>query len=208
MPSSHCVTAGWERPPIIPGCKSLPTHSMFLTKEPRWLGNRPGMRQQMPEPVQSWVYEPGSLTARLRSCYGAQVAINLLSQQWSKPWPSEGRLLAQPAWRYALVREVLLHADGAPLLLARTVIPAKTLNAHADLSRLGVKPLGAVLFSHPDLERWQMDVGKAAPNGFTPFAIGLAGINQAIWGRRTVYALAGQEMLVCEWFLSPILGTA
>lgn len=178
---------------------------MLFDKEPRWLADRPGRWQQMPEAVRSWVYEPGSLTARLRSGYGAKVAVKVLRQQWGKPLPSEGQLLKQPAWRYALIREVLLHAEGVPLLLARTVIPAKTLTAHADLSRLGTRPLGEVLFTHPDLERWQMDISKVALNGFTPLAIGLARIEGAIWGRRTVYALAGQEMLVCEWFLSSIV---
>lgn len=183
----------------------MPNHSTLLTTEPRWQAERPGMRRQLPEPVQSWVYEPGSLTARLRSRYGGKVAVNVLSQRWGRPLPAESRLLGQPAWRYALVREVLLHADGAPLLLARTVMPTNTLAAHAGLSRLGARPLGEVLFTHPGLERWQMDVVKTAADGFTPFAIGLAGIDQAIWGRRTVYALAGQGLLVCEWFLPQVL---
>jgi len=204
MPSSRYVTAGWGHPPIIPRCDPLAKYSKLLTKEPRWLAERPGMRRRMPEPVQSWVYEPGSLTARLRGCHGDKVAVNVLSQHWSKPMPSEGRLLQQPAWRYALIREVKLHADGMPLLLARTVIPTKTLEAHAELSRLGARPLGGVLFRHPEWERWQMDVVKTAPDGFTPLAIGLAGIDRAIWGRRAVYALAGRELLVCEWFLPQV----
>jgi len=183
----------------------LVTHSVLLTKEPRWLTNRPGMRRQLPAAVQSWIYEPGSLTTRLRSGYGDKVAVKLLQQQWARPLPSERALLRQATWHCARVREVLLHADGLPLLLARTVIPAKTLNAQADLLRLGARPLGEVLFSHPNLERWHKDVVKAAPQCFTRLALELAGIEQPIWGRRTVYALNGKEMLVCEFFLPTII---
>ena len=64
-----------------------------------------------------------------------------------------------PLHRYGLIREVMLHSQGKPLLLARTVIPDETIKvAHRNLAHLGTRPLGEVIFSYPDLERLTMDL--------------------------------------------------
>jgi chorismate--pyruvate lyase len=160
----------------------------------------------MLENVQSWVYESGSLTQRLRSRYGASVAVNILFHQWATPLLSERRLLDLPEHRYALVREVMLHTQGKPLLLARTIIPEATLKgAHRNLSHLGARPLGEVIFSYPKLERLAMDVTLMVSATWSKPAIALADINEPIWGRRTVYAIAGRSMLVSEFFLPEVL---
>ncbi|SJM93060.1 chorismate--pyruvate lyase family protein [Crenothrix polyspora] len=182
-------------------------HTPFLLAgQPVWLENRPGIRQHMPGNIQAWVYETGSLTQRLRQRYGASVAVRMLFHRWATPSLSERRLLAVPEHRYALVREVMLHANGKPLLLARTIIPEATLKgAHRNLSHLGTRPLGEVIFSYPKLERLAMEVTLIPATSWSPSAIDLAGINQSIWGRRTVYAVAGRAMLVSEFFLPEIL---
>jgi chorismate--pyruvate lyase len=182
-------------------------HTGFLLAgQPAWQENRPGLRHTLPENVQTWVYETGSLTRRLRSCYGSSVAVNIVFHRWATPMLSERRLLAVPEHRYALVREVMLHANGKPLLLARTIIPEATLTgAHRNLSHLGTRPLGEVIFSYPKLERLAMEVTLIPATSWSPSATDLAGINQAIWGRRTVYAIAGRSMLVSEFFLPEIL---
>lgn len=180
--------------------------SFLLSRQPRWIENRSGFRHHIPENVQSWIYESGSLTQRLRGRYGLSVAVNVLFHHWSTPSLSERKLLVVPERRYALVREVMLHADGIPLLLARTIIPETTLKgAHRNLSHLGTRPLGEVIFSYPKLERLAMDVTLIHPAMWSPSVIVLADIKQPIWGRRTVYAIAGRSMLVSEFFLPEIL---
>jgi chorismate--pyruvate lyase len=180
--------------------------SFLLAQQPVWLENRPGSRHYIPENIQSWVYESGSLTQRLRSRYGSSVAVNILFHQWATPLLSERKLLAVPEHRYALVREVMLHASGKPLLLARTIIPEATLKGvHRNLSHLGTRPLGEVIFSYPKLERLALGVTLIQPTTWSESAIALAAIHQPIWGRRTVYAIAGRSMLVSEFFLPEIL---
>jgi len=156
--------------------------------------------------VQSWVYESGSLKARLRGYYGGKVAVNVLQQRWCRPFLSECKLLQQPGHCYALIREVLLYADSRPLILARTVIPRSTINAtHGNLSRLGTRPLGEVLFADPNLARMEMEVALVKPNSWTKTSADIAKIGQPVWGRRTVYALGQNEMLVAEFFLPDVL---
>jgi chorismate--pyruvate lyase len=187
----------------------LITKSFLFSREPLWLENRQGLRHKLPDNVQSWTYESGSLTRRLRSYYGDAVTVKVLLQRWSKPFLSERRLLKLPEHHYSLTREVLLHADGKPLILARTIIPASTIKVvKSNLSHLGNRPLGEVIFSYPKLERIAMDVALINPSTWTRPTIAEAAIDQPIWGRRTVYAIAHQHMLVSEFFLPEILGVA
>lgn len=183
----------------------LTTHSVLFQQEPRWRENRIGTRHQLPEPVQSWTYEAGSLTQRLRATYGDSVTVKVLFQGWRVPFLSERKLLKLPEQLLCLNREVLLHADGKPLILARTIIPAATIKIASSLAHLGTRPLGEVIFSYSKLERIAMDVALTSPANWTQSALTLGNIEQPIWGRRTVYAIKHRAMLVSEFFLPEIL---
>lgn len=184
----------------------MSSKSFLFNREPLWVENRSGTRHTLPESVQSWAYEPGSLTQRLRDYYGDAVGVKILLQQWNTPFLSERRLLKLPESKYSLIREVLLHADGKPLILARTIIPAKTIKvAKSNLAHLGSRPLGEVIFSYPKLERIEMDVTLINPQAWTRPAIAEVHIDRPIWGRRTVYAIAQRQMLVSEFFLPGVL---
>ncbi|MDO9103788.1 MAG: chorismate lyase [Methylovulum sp.] len=176
--------------------------SALFKQEPSWQENRQGTRHKLPATLQSWVYESGSLTQRLRRSYGHAVAVDVLLQQWACPFLSERTLLKQPEHRYCLIREVLLHADGQPLILARTIIPANTIKvARSNLSQLGTRPLGEVIFACPELERSAMGIALVKPSLWTPAVGTAAAINQPVWGRRTVYTIMSKTMLVSEFFL-------
>ncbi len=181
--------------------------SQLFPKEPLWRENRLGTRHQLPEGVQSWTYETGSLTQRLRRTYGSAVKVRILWQRWQTPFLTEQHRLQLPAKTYAWVREVLLYAGDKPLILARTVIPADTIRfAHSNLAKLGTRPLGEVIFSYPQLARLQLDVALIKPLAWELATCELAKISQPVWGRRTVYGLKHQHLLVSEFFLSDSLG--
>lgn len=180
--------------------------SFLFNQEPLWIENRPGIRSTIPENVQSWIYEPGSLTQRLRDYYGDAIGVKILLQQWNTPFLTERRQLKLHENKYSLVREVLLHADGKPLILARTIIPATTIKiAKSNLAHLGNRPLGEVIFSYPKLERIEMDVTLIKLPTWNQSAIDEVNIEQPIWGRRTVYGIAQRQMLVSEFFLPEVL---
>ncbi len=184
----------------------MASKSFLFYREPAWLENRSGIRHTLPGNVQSWTYEPGSLTQRLRDCYGDAIGVKILLQKWTAPFLTERRLLNLPENKYSLIREVLLHADGKPLILARTIIPAGTIKvAKSNLSHLGSRPLGEVIFSYPKLERIEMGVALIDPSTWTKSAQAEGHISQSIWGRRTVYAIAQRQMLVSEFFLPGVL---
>jgi chorismate--pyruvate lyase len=61
-----------------------------------------------------------------------------------------------------------------------------------------------VIFSYPKLERMAMDVTVVHPRIMTQLAIDAGNISQPLWGRRTVYAIRHQHLLVSEFFLAAI----
>ena len=177
-------------------------NSFLFNRDPDWKPNHPGIRHTLPEEVQSWVYEAGSLTRRLRCFYGDSFAVKILFHRWKPAFLSECRLLHLPHQQYNLIREVLLHADGKPLILARTILPEKTIKiAKRNLSHLGTRPLGEVIFSYPNLERLQLDITAVKPDTWSAKLQNQVNIPQTIWGRRTVYAIQKHPLLVSEFFL-------
>jgi chorismate lyase len=185
-------------------------HNSFLfTTDPNWKTNRPGLRHTLPTDACSWIYEAGSLTKRLRCYYGDSFAVKILFHHWKPAFLSECRQLHLPHQQYNLVREVLLHANDKPLILARTILPEKTIRvAKRNLSHLGTRPLGEVIFSYPDLQRLQLEVCELNPTDWSNQLRNEVALEQSIWGRRTVYAIKHQPMLVSEFFLPGALEVA
>jgi chorismate--pyruvate lyase len=184
----------------------LVNKSILYSDDPQWVVNHPGVRHRIPTNVQSWIYEPGSLTQRIKDHYGDAFAVKVLFHQWRLPFLSECRLLQQPHNKYCLTREVLLTGDKQPLILARTIIPAQTLKGtQRALSRLGNRPLGEVIFSYPKLQRLEMDIACVEISNWSSTIIDQTRIKGPQWGRRTIYAIQHRQMLVSEFFLPDVL---
>ncbi len=181
-------------------------NSYLLNTEPKWQQNRPGLRRHIPQSVQSWVYETESLTQRLRDSFGNTLKVSVLFHDWQKPFISETRILQLPHRHKTLIREVMLSVADKPLIIARTIIPVETLKgAQRHLSRLGTRPLGEVIFSYPKLQRLEMDCSHVKTDCWTDAIKQQVGIDEPIWGRRTVYAIKDREMLVNEFFLPELI---
>ena len=171
-------------------------------QDPQWKKIRPGIKQTIPSEVRSWIYETKSLTRRLRQHYGSTFTVEILFHRWKPAFLSECKLLKLPHQQFNLVREVLLHADGKPLILARTILPEQTIKiAKRNLSHLGNRPLGEVIFSYPQLERLELNTACVYYENWGQGLTEKIDIDQKIWGRRTVYAIHKQKMLVNEFFL-------
>ena len=182
-------------------------NSFLLTQDPHWKKVYPKLKKTLPEEVHSWVFEQGSLTRRLRKTYGSSFAVEILFHRWKPAFLSECDLLKLPHQQFNLVREVLLHADGMPLILARTILPQQTIRiAKRNLSHLGTRPLGEVIFSYPKLERQELNTCCVENSLWTKALSEKVAIKETqIWGRRTVYAIHKQKLLVSEFFMPAAL---
>lgn len=147
------------------------------------------------------------MTQKLEEVFAGPVVVTILCQRPGRLLPDETGLLGGKC-RRPLVREVLLPVGGAPVLAARTVMPRATAaGLNASLLVMGTRPLGAALFRN-GRARWRrreqalLRAGSALWDrlGLQAWAEGRHGL----WGRRTVYLLAGRPLLVNEVFLPAV----
>lgn len=158
-------------------------------------------------PLHEWLFDNGSLTRRLQQACAGEFRVEVVDQCWRQPRLNERRRLAMPPRRLALIRQVYLYCDDRPCVFARTIIPRETLSgAQRHLAVLGNRPLGAVLFADPHMYREPMEFARlqAGERLFTAAVQRLASPPAAIWGRRSLFYLAGKPLLVNEIFLPPI----
>ena len=179
--------------------------------EPSWESWRSCRRSAIPAGLCGWLSDEGSLTTRLVKASGGDFRVRVMHQGWGNALYSENRLLGMRRGETALVREVELLGRDTPWVFARTLIPASSLRGGARrLANLGEKPLGAVLFSDPGMRRGSTQIARLLPRHplYGAATVSLAVKPEELWGRRTLFYLAGKPLLVNEIFLPDLpLGT-
>ncbi len=158
--------------------------------------------------VSEWLLDHSSLTQRIKDYCDASPlgAFNVRVMHQGMAFPSfdERLRLKIKHRRYALIREVVLYCGNLPLIYARTVIPAATLSGpQKQLGFLGAKPLGAFLFSQPNLQRDAMEVAILHKGQqLFDLAVGHAvPETDHINARRSIFRLQNKPLLVAELFL-------
>lgn len=175
--------------------------------EPRWQVYSPFDRQPPSADLLDWLLDPGSLTQRLQEHCAGRFRVVPLGQYWQRPMLNEAQALDVKPHETAFVREVHLLCDDQPWVFARTVIPVRSLKGQRRrLCRLGNKPLGAVLFADPGMQRSGIEIARLhAPQGlFQRATAPLQSVPAEIWGRRSAFFLGGHPLLVSEIFLPEI----
>lgn len=175
--------------------------------EPVWRNSFRLNRGQLPEQWRDWLLDRSSLTLRLQRACSGQFSVEVVSQRMEPPMLSEARALQRPPQELALVRQVRLLCDDQPWVFARTVIPLPSLRGGLrQLALLGTRPLGAVLFADPTMHRSAIEITRVAQHKRL-HRMALSTISSdapEIWGRRSVFTLQKQPLLVSEFFLPPL----
>jgi len=193
-------------------CTGHPTglaalHSACHRAEPAWHVASRLHRREVPEPVLRWLLDPASLTRRILATCQGRFRVEVLFQGWARPQHNELRELGMRQGSTGFVREVHLLCDERPWVFARTVIPRTTLTGpRRCLTRLKSRPLGAVLFADPSMQRGPVEIARLSPcDKLYPAAIRHLTQNpETIWGRRSLFTLGGKPLLVSEIFLPGI----
>ncbi|MBC7787857.1 MAG: chorismate lyase [Methylophilaceae bacterium] len=170
----------------------------------------------------SYLIGKGSLTMRLQ-LQSQHFSVTPLRLRQAKALQHEAALLALKAQQHALQRDVLLVCDGVPVVFAHSVLPNQSLRGDwRGLGRLGSKPLGAILFANPKVQRTPLTYKKLSSHNHLYQLIlrhSLANnqmLNQSLqsgqplWARRSVFSLRSSNLgqakiLVTEVFLPAIL---
>ena len=148
--------------------------------------------------------DTASLTLRLQQLCPGRFQVRVLSQEWGAPRLDEMQALGMRSGSRALIRTVHLLCDGQPWIYARTIIPVTSLRGKLRrLAHLGTRPLGAMLFADPGMRREVVELARIMP-GQSLYAYASYRIRQRpeeLWGRRSVFRIAGKPLLVSEIFL-------
>ncbi len=181
----------------------MSVRSRLLAEDLDWFSPRHPRVREIPPQIRDWLSETGSLTARLEAVVG-NVQVQVLYQGSGRAFPSEVQWLRSAQDRCLWVREVILAGRHGPLVAARTVAPGETLRGEGvGFERLGDRPLGALLFSHPAVERGDSQWVRLAPSAWR-----MSSVEAPRWGRRTLYYVDGSPLLVGEFFLPSLFHIA
>lgn len=151
-----------------------------------------------PDPLlNDWLFEPGSLTARLKTLSQQQFEVEPLCEGWLPLREDEAIELSVPVHTQAWVREVFLRGHGTPWVFARSIATKDSLEkSDFPLSELGTRPLGEVLSLHQAFVRGLLHTCRY-PAAWLPAPFN----QQNCWARRSCFSKGDLAVLVCEVFL-------
>ncbi|APV49057.1 hypothetical protein BWI17_04790 [Betaproteobacteria bacterium GR16-43] len=160
-----------------------------------------------PDPWRPWLTWRGSLTWRIVS-HSKSFRVERIQQRLRHPNDDEYRAIGRPAHKRALVREVILHANGQPVVLAHSIAARRDLfGVWRSLRGLGNRPLAEALFTDPLVSRRPLEylrVGFRHP--LWKRARQVFGRDfPALWARRSVFVKHGRPLMVTEVFLPALL---
>lgn len=166
-----------------------------------WQPLRSIARHQRPSlAMQNWLGDSDSLTARLIAHSGGEFRVQVVRQIIGCPTLNEHHALGTKQPALALIREVILYGNSEPWVFARSILPLSSLTGRLrHLRKQGTRPLGAFLFSQPQLTRSAIAVARISrDHAYVPG--NLVG-DQLLWGRRSVFYVQQKPLLVSEVFL-------
>ncbi|MDD3352223.1 chorismate lyase [Zoogloea sp.] len=162
---------------------------------------------QAPRAMRGWLTDDRSLTARIRSrC--ERFSLRVVSQGKGRVMPDELAALGVHGHGELWIREVLLMADGRPVVFARSlVVDTRIPAAWHLLHGLGARPLAAVLFDDPRVRRSPLEAarldGRDTRWHHAARATGMPDL-PPLWARRSAFWRCGSPLLVTEAFLPAI----
>lgn len=151
--------------------------------------------QILPHPdsqVSSWLFDPDSLTYRLKQMCPARFNVQVLHEGWQhSATPSLLQcFLPNVARQRMWSRKVLLRCGDIPWVAAHTLIPISSMEGPLKrLRTLNDRPLGEFLFQDPFLVRQQLEITRSGD----------------FWGRRSLFYSHHRPLLVAEFFLPALL---
>lgn len=165
-------------------------HYPLLARHWNWWPDNLLSQRKLPQHMQPWVDDKGSLTSALIELGGGDFKVHVLNQVVSLPYHHEHRKLSCLLHQAAMIREVELVVSGHPVVFARSIIPLELINRGQNgLANIGRTPLGHLLFKNGKIRVSKRELTQLRVN------------KETIVARRTPYDFEGSQILVAEFFL-------
>ena len=155
-----------------------------------------------------YITEQGSLTAKLRAT-GAVFAVRPIQQKYAPCFRDNCYVLDLSGQDLVWQRDVILQLNAQPVVYAHTCIARPSLRGSwRQITQLGRKPLGELLFSTPAIMRSPLQyaqLDKRHPLYQRILAAGVQ-VSKQVWARRSCFIWQGKPLLVTEVFLPALEG--
>ncbi|VAW59932.1 Chorismate--pyruvate lyase [hydrothermal vent metagenome] len=172
----------------------------------RWCNQKQCISNSLDAEIKKWLFDSSSLTTRLISHCDKIFSVKVLSVSRATPTPDEIKALNLKPRSQAIIRQVLLLCGDQPVVYARTIIPVSSMRGSLrGIVLLGNKSLGAVLFADKEMQRKPMQVTSVKAQHKFQRWMQYTG-EKTVWGRRSVFVLKKQNLLVSEFFLPELFG--
>jgi chorismate lyase len=162
--------------------------------------------------MSAWLQVDGSLSARIASVSG-RLTVRVLRQGPVRLQPAAAERLGCLAGAPAHGREVILLADGVPVVYARSVLLAVHARGTWKAIRgLGSRSLADLLFGQPAAQRSGFEFARFAPGSRLAATVhrrwrdatGADWGRREVWARCSVFSRRGAPLLVTECFAPAI----
>ena len=152
--------------------------------------------------LNDWLFDKNSLTQRLRAICRTGFVVQPLNEGWQTLSLDECTALNIAPNSIGWVREVFLCDGDQPWVFARSVAgQTELLNANFDLSQLGSRSLGQLLFNQQAFKRGALQISQLAVTQLPLIAQQHARSQQHLWARRSCFNKESLVVLVAEVFL-------
>ncbi len=152
--------------------------------------------------LNDWLFDQGSLTQRLTQLCSNAFTVQLLSEGWQTLSEDECQTLNIANQSCGWVREVFLCDGQQPWVFARSVASQAELESSGfDISQLGTRSLGELLFSHQAFSRGAMYICQLPCQQLPKTAQQQTSNQTHLWARRSCFQKDALGVLVAEVFL-------
>jgi chorismate--pyruvate lyase len=156
--------------------------------------------------LRPWLHDHGSLTQRIQQRCDF-FAVRQMRSGLARVAQDESALLGVAPHRFAYTREVFLYANHQPVVFAHSVCATQSIRgAWRAVAGLGNRPLGALLFAHPLVQRLPLHY-QALRASHPLYRQAVTVLNHPpakLWARRSLFYLHNAPLLVTEVFLPEI----
>ncbi len=152
--------------------------------------------------LNDWLFDQSSLTQRLSALCSAGFSVQPLNEGWQTLSLDECSALNIAPHSTGWVREVFLCDGSQPWVFARSVAgQAELLSADFDLSQLGSRSLGQLLFNQQAFSRGALQICQLPVAQLPVLAQQHSAGCHQLWARRSCFKKEALSVLVAEVFL-------
>ena len=152
--------------------------------------------------LNAWLFDQNSLTQRLSALCQIGFVVQPLNEGWQSLSLDECAALNLAPHSIGWVREVFLCDGSQPWVFARSVAgQAELQQANFDLSQLGSRSLGQLLFNEQAFSRGPLQICQLSVRQLPVVAQQQSAGQQLVWARRSCFKKDSLGVLVAEVFL-------